>query len=171
VFPSGLNKEEMPSETWSLKVFISYSRTDMAFADELVAALAYDGRFEVTIDRSSIIEGEDWRARLSALIVDADTIVFILSPTSAQSNICAWEVEEAYRLSKRILPVLAEPIGTIPVPKRLAALNYVRFDPLDDRRPRSFMAGINALVRALNTDVEWLREHTRYLTLARSWDR
>ena len=32
------------------------------------------------------------------------------------------------------------------------------------------MAGINALVRALNTDVEWLREHTRYLTLARSWD-
>lgn len=160
----------MPAETWSLKVFISYSRTDMAFADELVAALAYDGRFEVTIDRSSIIEGEDWRARLSALIVDADTIVFILSPTSAQSNICAWEVEEAYRLSKRILPVLAEPIGTIPVPKRLAALNYVRFDPLDDRRPRSFMAGINALVRALNTDVEWLREHTRYLTLARSWD-
>ena len=100
----------MPAETWSLKVFISYSRTDMAFADELVAALAYDGRFEVTIDRSSIIEGEDWRARLSALIVDADTIVFILSPTSAQSNICAWEVEEAYRLSKRILPVLAEPI-------------------------------------------------------------
>ena len=32
------------------------------------------------------------------------------------------------------------------------------------------MAGLNALVRALNTNVEWLREHTRYLTLARSWD-
>ena len=86
----------------------------MAFADELVAGLAYDGRFEVTIDRSSIIEGEDWRSRLSALIADADTIVFILSPASAQSNICAWEVEEANRLSKRILPVLAESIGTIP---------------------------------------------------------
>ena len=142
----------------------------MAFADELVAGLAYDGRFQVTIDRSSIIEGEDWRARLSALIAGADTIVFILSPTSAQSDICAWEVEEAYRLSKRILPVLAEPIGTIPVPKRLAALNYVRFDPLDDRRPRSFMAGLSALVRALNTNVEWLHEHTRYLTLAESWD-
>jgi hypothetical protein len=46
----------------------------------------------------------------------------------------------------------------------------VRFDSFDDGRPRSFMAGLNALVRALNTDVAWLREHTRYLALARSWD-
>lgn len=160
----------MAAESGSLKVFISYSRADTAFADELVAGLAYDGRFQVTIDRSSIIEGEDWRARLGALIADADTIVFILSPSSARSDICAWEVEEAYRLSKRILPVLAESIGTIPVPTRLATLNYVRFDALDDGRRRSFMAGLGGLVRALNTDVEWLREHTRYLTLARSWD-
>lgn len=160
----------MPADSGSLKVFISYSRVDTSFADELVAALAYDGRFQVTIDRSSIIEGEDWRARLGALIADADTIVFILSPSSAQSEICAWEVEEAYRLSKRILPVLVKSTGANGAPKRLAALNYVRFDPHDDGRPRSFMAGVNALVRALNTDVEWLREHTRYLTLAQSWD-
>jgi len=160
----------MPAESGALKVFISYSRVDSTFADELAAALAYDGRFQVTIDRSSIIEGEDWKARLGALIADADTIVFILSPSSAQSEICDWEVEEAYRLSKRILPVLALPIGTMAAPKRLAALNYVRFDPHDDGRPRSFMAGVNALVRALNTDVQWLREHTRYLTLAQSWD-
>jgi TIR domain-containing protein len=154
----------------TLKVFISYSRADLAFADELVAGLAYDGRYQVAIDRHSIIEGEDWKVRLGALIVDADTVVFILSPASARSDICEWEVEEAHRLSKRILPVLAAPIGSIPAPKRLAALNYVRFDPLEDGRPRSFMAGLNALVRALNTDVAWLREHTRYLSLARSWD-
>lgn len=154
----------------TLKVFISYSRADLSFADELVAGLAYDGRYEVTIDRHSIIEGEDWRLRLGALIADSDTVVFILSPASAKSDICAWEVEEAHRLSKRILPVLAVPVGAIPVPKRLSALNYVRFDSFDDGRPRSFMAGLSALVRALNTDIAWLREHTRYLTLARSWD-
>lgn len=160
----------MSVESSALKVFISYSRTDTPIADELVAALGYDGRFQVTIDRSSIIEGEDWRARLGALIADADTVVFLLSPASAQSDICAWEVEEAYRLAKRVLPAQVASIGAMAAPKRLAALNYVRFDPYDDGRPRSFMAGVNALVRALNTDVEWLREHTRYLTLARSWD-
>ncbi|MCB1738804.1 MAG: toll/interleukin-1 receptor domain-containing protein [Gammaproteobacteria bacterium] len=154
----------------TLKLFISYSRADAAFADELVAGLEYDGRYQVTIDRHSIIEGEDWKARLGALIADADTIVFILSPASARSDICAWEVEEAHRLSKRILPALAAPVGSASVPVRLAALNYVRFDPLEDGRPRSFMAGLTALVRALNTDVAWLREHTRYQGLARSWD-
>jgi hypothetical protein len=160
---------EAPREP-ALKVFISYSRADLTFADELVAGLAYDGRYEVTIDRHSIIEGEDWKARLGALIADADTVVFILSPASARSAICEWEVEEAHRLATRLLPVLAAPIGTTPAPKQLAALNYVRFDPLEDGRPRSFMAGLNALVRALNTDVAWLREHTRYLSLARSWE-
>ncbi|MGZ8484693.1 MAG: toll/interleukin-1 receptor domain-containing protein [Candidatus Binatia bacterium] len=159
-----------PLKDQKLKVFISYSRADLSFADELVAGLAYDGRYEVTIDRHSIIEGEDWRLRLGALIADADTVVFILSPASAKSDICAWEVDEAHRLSKRILPVLAAPVGAISVPKKLSALNYVRFDSFDDGRPRSFMAGLNALVRALNTDVAWLREHTRYLALARSWD-
>jgi len=30
-------------------------------------------------------------------------VVFMLSPASARSEICAWEVEEAARLGKRIL--------------------------------------------------------------------
>lgn len=154
----------------SLKVFISYARADTVFADELAAGLEYDGRYLVMIDRQSIIEGEDWKRRLGALIADADTVVFILTETSAKSSICAWEVEEAHRHSKRILPVLAKSYGATPVPKQLAALNYVRFDPLEDGTPRSFMAGLAALARALNTDVAWLREHTRYLNLARSWE-
>jgi hypothetical protein len=147
------------------KVFVSYSRADERFADELVAGLAYDGRFEVSIDRVSIVEGEDWKARLGALIADCDTVVFILSPQSAQSPTCTWEVEEAHRLSKRILPVLAEKLGSITPPSLLGALNYVRFD-----EGRSFMAGLTALTRALNTDLEWLREHTRLLARAREWD-
>ena len=89
------------SDAPKLKVFISYSRADARFADELVAGLEFKEEFAVTIDRHSIVEGEDWKKRLGALIADADTIVFILSPDSAQSPLCAWEVEEAHRLSKR----------------------------------------------------------------------
>ena len=67
-----------------LNVFISYSRDDLAFADQLRAALlGYD--FAVTIDRESITTGEDWEKRLGILIRDADTIVFVLSPSSARS--------------------------------------------------------------------------------------
>jgi hypothetical protein len=129
------------SEDQPLKVFISYSRTDIAFADELVAGLEYGGGFEVSIDRQAIHEGEDWKARLGALIAGADTVVFVLSPKSATSSVCKWEVEEAERLSKRILPVQAAPLDGAKPPAQLAALNYVRFDPQDDGRPRSFMSG------------------------------
>src|SRR5271163_5180388 len=89
-----------------LNVFISYSRDDIAFADQLRAALlGYD--FAVTIDRESITSGEDWQKRLGALIRDADTIVFLLSPSSARSPVCAWEATEAASLGKRIIPILS----------------------------------------------------------------
>jgi WD40 repeat protein len=156
---------EEPHAQEKLKVFISYSRADATLADELVDALEYYGAFNVTIDRHSIVEGEDWKKRLGALIADADTVVFVLSPDSATSDICNWEVECAAALSKRIIPVLGAQLGSHPAPEKLAALNYVRFD-----EGRSFMAGVKALVRALETDLEWLREHTRLLVRAMEWD-
>jgi formylglycine-generating enzyme required for sulfatase activity len=146
-----------------LKVFISYSRAEQTFADEVGDGLEFEGSFNVTIDRSSIVEGEDWKARLGALIADADTIVFILSPASAKSDVCAWEVEEAARLSKRVIPVLAKPLEGVPAPPRLAALNYVRFDD------RTYIAGLAALSRALKADLDWIREHTRLLARAMEW--
>ena len=159
-----------PADAGRLKLFISYSRADLAFADELVGGLEIDNSFDVAIDRHSIIEGEDWKKRLGALIADSDTIVFLLSPASAKSDICAWEVDEAVRLTKRIVPVLVTPLRALPAPSALAALNYVRFDPLDDGRPRSFTAGVKGLVRALKSDLAWLREHTRLLARASEWN-
>jgi hypothetical protein len=146
------------------RIFVSYSRADSALADEIAAGLEYDGGFDVLIDREDIHEGEDWQKRLGALIAQADTVVFILSRRSAVSPICQWEVDQARALSKRIVPVQAEALAGVAPPPALAALNYVRFD-----EHRSFMAGLSGLRRALRTDVEWLREHTRLLTRAQEW--
>jgi hypothetical protein len=63
------------------KAFISYSRDDIDFADQLVVALESFG-FDPLIDRHSIPGGEDWKAQLRRMIVEADTIVFVLSPHS-----------------------------------------------------------------------------------------
>jgi len=49
----------MPGD--KLKLFISYSRRDMAAADLLVTAL--EGQdFDVTIDRRNLPYGEEWQA-------------------------------------------------------------------------------------------------------------
>jgi hypothetical protein len=116
---------ESAQQGGKLNVFISYSRDDLAFADQLRAFLLRD--FAITIDRESITAGDDWKKRLGTLILDADTIVFVLSPSSAKSLICAWEAKEAASLGKRILPVLCIPLGDAVPPPELADLNYTYF--------------------------------------------
>jgi TIR domain len=135
----------------------------------LEAALELTG-FDTTLDRHGISGGEDWRKRLGSLIRDADTVVFVLSPSSARSEVCAWEVGEAIRLGKRIVPVLSRPLAEASPPAALANLNYIFFYD-EPRSPGSgFGSGLVKLVTALNTDLDWLREHTRYLQRASEWD-
>jgi predicted heme/steroid binding protein len=152
-----------------LNVFISYSRDDLGFADQLDASLQLGG-FETTIDRRGISGGEDWKARLGALIRDADTVVFVLSPSSALSSICAWEVEEAVRLGKRIIPTLCRALEGVKPPQELTNLDYIYFYAEPSLPGTGFGAGLRRLASALDTDLYWLREHTRYLRLAKEWE-
>src|SRR5262245_19108800 len=151
-----------------LNVFISYSRDDHYFADQLDAALILHN-FEVALDRQGISGGEDWQSRLGSLIRDADTIVFVLSPSSASSDTCRWKVNQAVSLGKRIIPALCRPLeGAVPPPE-LSELNYIFFYD-EPRSPGSgWGTGQARLVAALNTDLDWLREHTRLLQRASEW--
>jgi len=119
---------ETPGHDDKLNVFISYSRDDLDFSDQLDKALGLYG-FATTIDRHGISVGEDWKSRLGNLIRDSDTVAFVLSPSSAASEICSWEVEEAIRLGKRIIPVLCRPLEDVNPQQELADLNYVFFYP------------------------------------------
>jgi hypothetical protein len=152
-----------------LNVFISYSRDDLEFSDQLEKALQVTG-FETTLDRHGISGGEDWKSRLGSLILNADTIVFVLSPSSANSGVCKWEVEEAVRDGKRIIPVLCRPLDDAAPPHQLAELNYIFFYPEPKSPGSGFGAGLQRLVEALNTDLDWLREHTRLLERATEWE-
>src|SRR6266850_2018282 len=86
------------------RVFISYSRKDIAFADRLEAALKVRG-FEPLIDRAEIYAFEDWWKRIEALIARADTVVFVLSPDAVASEVCSREVAFAASLNKRLAPI------------------------------------------------------------------
>ena len=83
---------------------------------------------------------------------------------------CAtWEIAETDRLSKRLLPVLIKPLGATPVPERFQELNYIFFYPEPKVPGSGFGKGLTALVQALNTDLEWVREHTRLGQRAAEW--
>ncbi|MFI4998103.1 MAG: TIR domain-containing protein, partial [Hyphomicrobiales bacterium] len=51
--------------------------------------------------------GELWQERLAGLIAACDTVVFVVSPDSVSSSVCAWEIEESFRLGKKLIPVVA----------------------------------------------------------------
>ena len=88
----------MSATTEQPRIFISYARSDgTQLAEELVAGLEVAG-FRPFLDRHDIAAAEDWESRLGALILGADTVVFILSPATVKSERCAWEVECATEL-------------------------------------------------------------------------
>jgi TIR domain/Sel1 repeat len=169
ITPQQASRPDSP-DRGKLRVFISYSREDLDFADQLAAALDSSG-FECFIDREGISGGEAWKRRLGNLISEADTVVFVLSPDSARSETCNWEVEEAARLNKRILPANWRPLESVSPPPRLRDLNYIFFYKEPKVPGSGFGTGLASLVAALNTDFDWLREHTRYLQRATEWDR
>lgn len=145
------------------KVFISYSRKDLAFVDRLDAALRARG-IEPLIDRAEIYAFEDWWRRIQDLITKADTIVFVLSQDAVASDICRREVEYAEGLNKRFAPVVARAIDPALAPEALSRLNFIH---LDDSH--GFESGVDRLVEALSTDIDWVRRHTEFGELARRW--
>src|SRR5262249_28252606 len=105
--------------------------------------------FECVIDRHGISGGEEWKRRLGNLIRESDTVVFVLSPTSARSEICDWEVEEATRLGKRILHVVCRPLNGASPPPRLRERNYIFFYDDPKAAPGSgFGSGLAKLIAA-----------------------
>lgn len=145
------------------KVFLSYSRKDRERA-QAIADVLRQRNFGVFKDTDDILPTEEWRTRLEELIQEADTIVFLLSPHSAASEVCAWEVEYASALNKRIAPIVIDDVEGDDIPPLLARLNFIFCTPRDP-----FENAVATLISALNTDIDWIREHTRINGLARRW--
>jgi formylglycine-generating enzyme required for sulfatase activity len=145
------------------RVFISYSRKDMAFTDRLEAALKARG-FEVLIDRQEIYAFEDWWKRIEALIDRADTVIFVLSPEAVKSQVALKEVAYAVSLNKRFAPIVCGRVEDTAVPEALRRLHFIFYDD-----PERFDASTDRLTEALQTDIVWIRRHTEFGDTARRW--
>src|SRR5690349_3429942 len=106
----------------NVRLFISYSRKDIEFADRLERALK-ERDFEPLMDRTEIYAFEDWWKRIESLITEADTIIFVLSPDSLASDVALKEVSFAVSLSKRFAPIVHRHVDTRDVPEPLRRLN------------------------------------------------
>jgi WD40 repeat protein len=145
-------------------VFVSYSRRDADFVQRLASALGERGK-EAWIDVDGIRDGEVFPAALRSAIEHSDGFVFVVSPESVASTYCEQEVEHALELNKRIVPVLVRPVEDGLVPEGVRVRNWI---PLTERD--AFEPGVARVVDALDTDIAWTKEHTRWLLKALEWD-
>jgi hypothetical protein len=95
----------------------------------------------------------------------ADAIIIVLSPDSAASRICSDEISHAIKHSKRLIPILRTEVDDILLPQPIRERQWIFCREADD-----FRAGVSAVIAAIDTDLEWVRSHTRLLSRALEWD-
>ena len=148
------------------KVFVSYSRRDKAFVKKLNDALDNAG-VQAWVDWEGIELASDWMATITAAIQGSDAFLFVISPDSLKSKVCAEELALGLQFNKKLIPVLyREPEPGTPMHEKLAATNWVYL-----RKQDNFDETIPRLVDSVNTDLEWVRQHTRLLERALEWEK
>lgn len=146
-----------------LRVFVSYSRHDMAAADALVVALEQHG-IDVRIDRRDLPYGQKWQAELAEFIREADTVVWLVSRHSVASKWCNWELGEVVRLNKRLIPVSIADVRPDELPEAIGEIHLLPADGTFN-----LQSHLGLLTSAIETDGAWLKEHTRLADRARQW--
>jgi hypothetical protein len=145
-------------------VFISYSRKDQTFVEQLVIALTALG-MRTHLDRHQIFGGEDWLGMIGRLILHADSFMFVISPDSVASDICKKELQYAASLHKHLLPILWRETPEDLIPPELQRFNYVPFSI------ERFGEGLAAVKKGFDYDTNWIRTHTRLSVRASEWNR
>src|SRR5262249_47489071 len=147
----------------AIRVFISYSRQDLLAADRFVTALEDEG-FKVTIDRRDLPFGEEWLRELADFIAGSDTVVALVSPAFFASKACHCELGQVRATNKRLVPVVIEPVQLEDLPEAIGKIQL-----LPAQGAFNFEAHLEPLTEALNTDRQWIKEHTRLADRARQW--
>jgi WD40 repeat protein len=147
-------------------VFISYAREDLPFARRLHDALFAAGRDPAWDQDHAVVPfSAPYQSEIAAAIAGSEKFVFVISPDSLASGPCAAELAAAAESGKQVIPLLRrQPREGQPVAEAVGERNWIFFD--DDAR---FEASVGELMETLDTDLEWVKAHTRLLVRAREW--
>jgi WD40 repeat protein len=173
-------------------VFISYSRKDIAFA-RLIRESLQQSQIETWIDWERIPIGEKWWDEICHAIEDANVFMFIISKTSIGSPVCKDEINHALKNHKRIIPILVDDLKPDAIKEfapELPQLNWIIFErdqifrveknpeiksdkPEDSQvalpKLPQFEEALEKLSKAIHTDWEWVKYHTRLQVDALRW--
>lgn len=150
------------------EVFISYAREDTDFVRRIYNDLVKNER-NAWIDWEDIPLTADWLQEAYAGIEGSDAFVFIISPASIRSGPCMLELEHALQNNKRLVPLLRreilDPEDVKLMHPSLSAHNWVKVRDDDD-----YDSAFQSVMTAIDTDLDYLKAHTRYIVRGSEWD-
>ena len=144
-------------------VFISYSRENRPFVHRLHDALIASDT-KTWVDWEDIPPSARWMDEIRRAIIDADGFLFVISPASAASRTCAWEVSIAAENNKRIVPIVCMSADPSTLPPAIGALNWIFTTDADD-----FATAVSRVTESIRVDLEYVRGHSRLLNRAHEW--
>ena len=147
-------------------VFLSYAREDQPFARRLHDTLSAAGRDPAWDQDHAVVPfSAPYEAEIATAIAGSEKFIFVISPDSLDSHPCATELATAVESNKQIIPLLRRPPREgQPMAEAIAERNWIFFD--DDAR---FEASMQDLLQTLDTDLDWVEDHTRLLVRAKEW--
>ena len=144
-------------------VFISYSRRDVEFVRQLDQRL--QGQKRTTwVDWGSVRPGSEFPPRIRAGVEGASNFVFIVSPESVISEWCRLELAHAVKHGKRLVSILLHPVDPKQMPKAIRTLHWIDF------HSGSLDSAVATLIEVIDTDQDWIDEHTRVLQRGLEWE-
>ncbi len=150
------------------QVFLSYAEADREVVDKIRKRLMQEG-FTVWLNTTDIQTGVDFQEAINRGIEEADNIIHLISPAALRSQYCQQEIAYALALHKRIIPILIEPTDENQIEPALRVLQYIDFT--DNQDEVNYQQDESQLLRILQQDAAYHKEHKILLTKALKWQR
>ena len=124
-------------------IFMSYSRRELGFVDDLVRKLEGE-HYTVWLDYRALIPGSPWNVQIEKGLKDADTVLLVVSKAALASEYVALEWRHFLETKKRVILLIFEAVD---LPKELEIYEWVDFRS-------SYQAGLDELFSQLKQPIQ-----------------
>jgi hypothetical protein len=124
-------------------IFISYSRRELGFVDDLVGRLEGEN-YHVWLDYRALIPGSPWNVQIDKGLKEADTVLLVVSKAALASEYVALEWQHFLKTKQRFILLIFEAVD---LPKELEQFEWVDFRG-------SYTAGLAELLAQLKQPIQ-----------------
>ncbi len=104
-------------------IFMSYSRRELGFVDDLVSKLEGES-YNVWLDYRALIPGTPWNVQIDKGLKEADTVLLVVSKAALASEYVALEWRHFLEMKKRLILLIFEAVD---LPTELEKYEWVDF--------------------------------------------